>query len=197
MSKSFSKLLLLFVFAQLTISCSDEELPYVEQEANYEHRIAIIYDCPLSNQNRITIDTKTYGRFDSNGTNCDSTGDSDNLQCFPNKLRRAIQTEFLKGPKGNSTQTNYTGVISNVLLSNIEDIPNLDLYHSIAPEYSNKLYRYIACEVESYLSSLPSLPLSQYYFPRVTYVKTDFTFSGPYWNNSLISFYYDVEIKSY
>lgn len=202
MLKNILKLsLVLLIFSFSIISCSDEEILNIETEASNQAKLgfATTFDCPLDNQNRISESLNTYGSFNftpNSGPDCDISG-FPNLGCFPDELRKVIHSEFLKGPKGNSTQTNYTYSISNELLSEIEDIPNLDLFPYILPEYSNKVYRYIACEIQEDLSLLPALPSSQYYFPRATYVAVDFHPSGNEWNLSVVSFHYDVEIKLY
>ena len=222
--KTSNFFLIVFIgIALFAISCStsddallqEEENLLVTEEMSIEEsegvsansRIAVdTAACTYFNANPFTVQTETFLCGDPNPNpapkpqlkTLDRTAVAQ-VSCFPSLLKAYVPNDFedqiLDGTTFVQEFDTSFSYGSEFLYFSERGVPeNACLYPYIQPNHANILFRSVSCEIQDYFDTLPTLPSNQFYYPEITYLFTDFLFSGPHSTSSFVEFGVDVKI---
>lgn len=203
--------------AFFAISCSTSDDAFLQEEENLilteemsveetaaNSRIAVdAAVCTYFNANPFTAQTETFLCGDPNPNPkpkpiIDRTAVAQ-VSCFPSLLKTYVPNDFedqiLDGTTFVQEFDTSFSYGSEFLYFSERGVPeNACLYPYIQPNHANILFRSVSCEIQDYFDTLPTLPSNQFYYPEITYLFTDFLFSGPHATSSFVEFGVDVKI---
>lgn len=179
-----------------------EELSIEETAA--DSRIAVdTAVCTYFNANPFTAQTETFGCGDPNPNPnpkpaTDRTAVAQ-VSCFPTMLKLYVSNDFedqiLDGTTFVQELNTSFSFTSEFQYFSDRGVPeNACLYPYIQPNHANILFRSVSCEIQDYFETLPTLPSNQFYYPDITFLYTDFLFSGPHATSSFVEFTLSVKI---